>query len=264
MADRGALEPRPGPPRWPDPPPEPSRGSRALAVVRALRDGGWLRPRRIGCLLLVLLVLVWLALWALSSAVNSTIAVLDPPPPPITGNPLAPVAPTTPAGSGSYVLDRITQRGQLYVAIRNQDVPGVAERVRGAGTGSNNTEFGHYTGFDLALLEHLAKDLGVDLADIRMKRVSASFGESMLQPDRGEADLLLGGYEITPQRRAVVDVAGPYLTDPDYGFGLPPDDEVFRERVNAVLCRAIEEGTWADLHQQYLGAPAPAPPPLPC
>lgn len=233
---------------WPEQPagPGPRPGDRVWAVLRILHRRGWLRPRRIGCLLLVLVLLCFAALWVVSSAINATVAVFNPAPPTVSGSPHDTIAPARPPSSGSPAVDRITQRGRLIVAV--QQVPGLAEGSVAAG----------FSGFDIELLELVAQDLGVDPARTAFKPLPAGSLESAL--NRKEVDLVLGGYEITPQRRASVGVAGPYLVNPDYGFGLPPDDEVFRQRVNAVLRKAIEDGTWARLYAEHLRSPAPVPP----
>ncbi|HET9117798.1 MAG TPA: transporter substrate-binding domain-containing protein, partial [Pseudonocardiaceae bacterium] len=97
--------------------------------------------------------------------------------------------------------DRVTQRGKLIVAI--QEVPGLAQRSSGSST---------YTGFEIALLDLIAHDLGVDPARTNFKPLPASVREAAL--DRGEADLLLGGYEIPATQSSIVSTAGPYLVRP--------------------------------------------------
>jgi len=91
MADRGPLIP------WPDPPPgsKPSPATRAWIVLRTLRARGWLRPRRLGCLFLIFVMLFLLTLWALGSAVNGITAAFRNDPPPVAGSPFDPVSPTS-------------------------------------------------------------------------------------------------------------------------------------------------------------------------
>ncbi len=298
-----------------------------------MRRRGWLRPKRIGCLLVVLVIA---ALWVLAQIVDGASALFRDDPAPVTGSPFDTVAPALPASSGSPTIDRVTQRGKLIVAV--QEAPGLAQRTPGSG---------NYTGFDIALLDLIARDLRVDPGATSFKPLAGSSREAALR--RGEADLVLGGYEITPQRRAQVDIAGPYLVralrlavptnsqisglnslgdgdvcaladspsaaaltargvglqtratlagcvnllggpveavagdeaavaamlaeapgrmrmvgEPlgttEYGIGLAPGDQVLRERVTAVLRRAIDDGTWARLHAQYLSTPVPNPP----
>lgn len=323
---------------WPDPPPGPKapRGTRVWTVLRALRAGGWLRPRRIGCLLVVLVILLYAALWALSSAVSGIAAVFRNDPGPVAGGPFPTATPTSPTSTGPPGPDLI-MGGKLLVAV--QDAPGLAEHAPGSGS---------YAGFDIALLNLIARDLGVDSAAISFKPAPTSIAVGMLT--RGEANLALGGFVITPQRRAEVGIAGPYLVSPlrlavpsnspvtgldslgqadvcaardspaaaaladrlgdrlttraslsgcanllgtsvtaivgddlalrhlpatasgalrvvgeplgatEYGIAVTPDDDVLRQRVNAVLRTAIDDGTWARLYTEYLGTPAPAPP----
>ncbi len=301
-----------------------------------MRQHGWLRPRRLGCLLVLLVMLGFVVLWVLGRVVDGVTDLFGDHPAPVAGSPFDTVAPPLPASSGSPAIDRITRRGKLIVAI--QEAPGLAQRSPGSSD---------YTGFDIALLGLIARDLGVDPAATSFKPLTAGSREAAL--GRGEADLVLGGYEITPQRRDQVGIAGPYLVRPlrlavpanspvtglsslgpgevcapadspavpalaargvglqtratldacvnllrgrveaiaddqagvaavlakapgtlrligeplgttEYGIGLPPGDQVLRERVTAVLRRAIDDDTWARLYAQHLGTPVPDPP----
>jgi ABC-type amino acid transport substrate-binding protein len=174
-----------------------SLGSRVWAALGLMRRHGWLRPKRVGCLLVVFVIA---ALWLGGQAVDRINTLFAAPV--VAGNPFGTVAPARPASSGSPTIDRITQRGRLIVAI--QDIPGLSQR-------SSNS--GSYTGFDVALVELVAHDLGVDPARTSFKPLPASVREAAL--DRGEADLALGGYQIgyqsTGGQPATVAAAGPYL-----------------------------------------------------
>ena len=216
-----------------------------------MRRRGWLGPRRIGCLLVLLVIVVIAALWVLGRAVNGATDLFHDHPAPVAGSPFDTVAPARPASSGSPTIDRIVQRGKLIVAI--QEAPGLAQRSPGSGG---------YTGFDIAMVDLITRDLGVDPARTSVKRLAGGRREAALC--RGEADLALGGYQITAAHSAKVSIAGPYLVlgSTEYGIGLPPGDPVLRERVTAVLRRAIDDGTWTRLYAQYLGTPVPNPPVL--
>lgn len=239
---------------WPDPPPgsRPSRGRRAWQVYRELRRRGVLTVRRLGCAVLVLIVVTVAALALLDRAADRITALFVDEPDVVAGSPFDTVAPSTPAGSGSEVVDRIAARDRLIVAV--QQVPGLVQRDQATGD---------YTGFDIALLGLVARELGVDPERTTFKPLPAGIREGALE--RGEVDLVAGGYEMTDQRRAEVAFAGPYLVSPDsthYGFGLPAGDEVLRDRVQAALRTAVDDGTWARLYAEHLGTPVPAPPPL--
>lgn len=196
MADRGSLRP------WPDLPPGQKAlpGTRAWSMLRTLRARGWLRPRRLGCLFLVLLLLLFLVLWLLGSAVNGISEAFRNDPPPVAGSPFDTVAPSRPPTSAPPGADLITH-GRLIVAV--QEVPGLAERASGSSS---------YTGFDIALLDLIARNLGVDPARTSFKPVPASIGAGMLA--RREADLALGGFEITPGQDSDIGIVGPYLVSP--------------------------------------------------
>jgi glutamate transport system substrate-binding protein len=157
-----------------------------------------LRPKRVGCLLIVLVIA---ALWVLSQAVHGVTALFRDDPPPVAGGPFDTLAPARPASSGSPTIDRIALRGKLIVAIH--EVPGLAQRT---------PDSGGYTGFDVALLGLIARDLGVDPARTTFKPLPASSREAAA--GTADVDLVLGGYEITAARSAKVGIAGPYLVRP--------------------------------------------------
>jgi glutamate transport system substrate-binding protein len=170
-----------------------SPGGRLRSALVLMHRHGWLRPRRIGCLLVVLVIA---AMWLARQAVDGFNTLFAPPV--VPGSPLDTVAPARPASSGSPTIDRIAQRGRLIVAI--QDMPGLAQR-------SSNS--GSYTGFDVALAELIARDVGVDPARTNFKPLPAGVRDAAL--DRGEADLALGGYQIAGGQHTNVAAAGPYL-----------------------------------------------------
>lgn len=193
------------------------------------------------------MVLVIAAIWLVGRVVDEVNSLFSPPP--VAGNPFSPVTPARPASSGSPTIDRIIQRNKLVVAI--QEAPRLAQR---------SSDPGGYTGFDIALLELIARDLAVDPARTSVKPLPPGAREGALE--RSDVDLALGGYEITAAPRATTGIAGPYLVlgRTEYGIGLPPGDPVLRDRITAVLRRAIDDGTWARLYAQYLGSPVPSPP----
>jgi ABC-type amino acid transport substrate-binding protein len=234
-------------PEAPSPPgPDPSPGNLPRPMMQVIRRRRWLRPRRIGCLLVVLLLA---AAWLLGRAVDGVTAVFSDHPAPVAGSPFDPVAPAHPVSSGSPSIDRIALRGKLIVAV--VQAPGRAQPAPG---------LQGYIGFDIALLGLIAQDLGVDPARTSFKALAAGSREPAL--GRGEVDLVLGD-EITPSATATIGIAGPYLVrgkNTQYGVGLPPGDPVLHERVTTVLRRAIVDGTWARLYKEYLGTPVPSPP----
>jgi len=321
---------------WPELPPgsRPAPAVQAWRAYRDLRRRGVLTLRRLGCAVLVLVLVAGAGLLLLGRAADGVASFFQAEPEPVTGNPFDTVAPSTSASSGSELVDRITARDRLIVAVR--EVPGLLDR---------DPATGEYTGFDVALLDLLARDLGVDPARTSFKPLPGGSGEAALE--RGDVDLVAGGYEITDQRRSAVAFAGPYLVVPQrlavpagsrvsgldslgggrvcavegsaaarsvaaqigeqlvtrgslracvgilsdrvvaitgderalqaieelstvgpvvgetrYGIGLPRSDDVLRERVQSVLRRAAEDGTWARLYAEHLGTPVPVPPPL--
>ncbi|MBV9139894.1 MAG: transporter substrate-binding domain-containing protein [Pseudonocardiales bacterium] len=206
---------------WPEPEPTPSASTWSRSAQsqsdaqRSTPRSGQRRPGRIGCLLIVLVIA---ALWVQNRIVDTVIDLFRNHPAPVAGSTFDKVAPAPRASSGSPTIDRIVGShqivgggqtvggGQLRIAIEEQlrvaieEAPGLAQR---------SPESGRYTGFDIALLGLIARDLGADPARTSFKPVPTINREGDL--DRGEVDLVLGGYEITPARSAKVGIAGPYL-----------------------------------------------------
>jgi glutamate transport system substrate-binding protein len=148
-----------------------------------------LTVRRFGCAVLVLIVVAVAALALLDRAADGVAALFVDEPDAVAGSPFDTVAPSTPAGSGSEVVDRIVARDRLIVAV--QEVPGLVE---------HDPATGEYTGFDIALLDLVARGLGADPERTSFKPLPAGSREAALE--RGEVDLVAGEYEITDQRRA--------------------------------------------------------------
>lgn len=187
---------------WPDLPAgqRPGRGDRLWLAVRRLRRRGVLTVWRLGCALLVLVFVVVGGLVLLDRALDGVSAMFGDEPEPVPGGPFDTVVPRPPASSGSQIIDRITRRGKIIVAVH--EVPRLAEPARGAG----------WTGFDIALLGLVARDLRVEFSNTDFVPIDSSSREAALM--RGEVDLVLGGYAITEERRSVVTFAGPYLRSP--------------------------------------------------
>lgn len=303
-------------------------------MLRRLREGGWLRPRRIGCLLVLLLVLLIIVLWMVNSAINGVTAVIRNDPDPVQGGPFPTATPSS--APGRTPSTGLISDGKLRVAV-----------PEGFGPARGAAGAGDYAGFDLALLRLVADDLGAASVDTG-KQAPVKTRVGMLS--RGEADLAL--FEITPQLRRDVDIVGPYLVDDlrlvvpatspatgldslgegkvcaprdspavtgltsrlgerlitrahldscadllgtrvagivgdeitlrslprmangelhmvgdplgktEYGIGVPPGVTGRHERVEAALRRAIDNGTWKQRYETYLGRPAPDPPAL--
>lgn len=159
---------------------------------------GRLRPQRVGCLLIVIVIA---ALWVLNQAVHEVTALFSDHPAPVHGGPFDTVTPARRASSGSPTIDRIALRRKLIVAI--QEAPGLVQRA---------PDSGGYTGFDVALLALIARDLGADPARTIFKALPEGSRETAA--GTADVDLVLGGYEITPARSAKVAIAGPYLVRP--------------------------------------------------
>ena len=65
------------------------------------------------------------------------------------------------------------------------------------------------SGFDVEIAKLLAADLGIDTDDIEWVETISDNREPFLE--EGKVDLVLATYSITPERRAIVGQAGPYM-----------------------------------------------------
>jgi glutamate transport system substrate-binding protein len=90
-----------------------------------------------------------------------------------------------------------TPGGQLTIGI-SFDQPGIALRT-------GNT----YSGFDVDTARYIAAALGVPASNITWKKADGDERQRLLTS--GEADLVVSTFSITPERRRVVDFAGPYF-----------------------------------------------------
>lgn len=328
----------PPPPHWPALPSgrPPSGWEKLWQALRVIRQRRLITGKRIGCAILVLLLIAVAALFAVSKIVNEISDVFTDDPEPVAGSPFDTVAPTTSPQSDSAAIDRT--QGRDYVIVAIQESPGLADK---------NSETREWTGFDVEIVKLIARDLGLDPERTQWKEIPGGDRESAV--NRKDADLIVGNFEITDARRAAVGIAGPYLASdirlavkagspvtslegvgdgkvcavkgsqgeqiaravigdrlrtrnsvsgcravegaaPEvvvgderllrttlgedftivgaslgtvgYGIGLAPDDDTFRNRVQDVLRRIETDGSWTRLYDQYLGAPAPPPPPL--
>lgn len=68
---------------------------------------------------------------------------------------------------------------------------------------------GKYSGFDVDVATYVAKQLGYKPSQINWKQTPSADRENALQ--RGDVDLVVASYSITPEREQKVDFAGPYL-----------------------------------------------------
>jgi glutamate transport system substrate-binding protein len=74
-------------------------------------------------------------------------------------------------------------------------------------------------------------------------------------------DAILKGYAA--QQPDKVKVVGKTFSTEKYGVGLAKDDKALRDKVNAIITKAEQDGTWKTIYDDTLGksgATATAPP----
>jgi glutamate transport system substrate-binding protein len=107
---------------------------------------------------------------------------------------LALVATVTACGSGS------ASGGSSRITIGIKfDQPGLGLK----------TPDGTYTGFDVDVARYIAGQLGYDENEIEWRQAPSAERENLLA--RGDVDLIVASYSITPERKDKVDFAGPYF-----------------------------------------------------
>ena len=70
-------------------------------------------------------------------------------------------------------------------------------------------EDGSMSGFDVAVAEYVAQELGYAPEDIEWKEAPSNQRETLIQ--NGQVDFIVGTYSITDSRKERIDFAGPYL-----------------------------------------------------
>jgi len=68
---------------------------------------------------------------------------------------------------------------------------------------------GSFSGFDIDVAKYVAKELGVDEANIEFKEANSAEREGLIE--RGEVDYIVASYSITDTRKEKVNFAGPYF-----------------------------------------------------
>ncbi|TCO52644.1 glutamate ABC transporter substrate-binding protein [Actinocrispum wychmicini] len=102
---------------------------------------------------------------------------------------------TTSGGSG--LVAKAKNDKKLVVGIKF-DQPGLGLK----------TPDGKYTGFDVDVATYVAKQLGVDAANITWKEAQSAERENLIK--KGEVDFIVATYSITDKRKNDVSFAGPY------------------------------------------------------
>ena len=102
------------------------------------------------------------------------------------------------AAAGSSQLLADAADGKLTVGIKF-DQPGLALKKPD----------GSFAGFDVEVAKYVAKQLGVDPANIEFKESKSAEREGLIE--RGEVDYIVATYSITDDRKQKVNFAGPYI-----------------------------------------------------
>lgn len=103
----------------------------------------------------------------------------------------------TPSLQDSATYREARKRGYLAIGVKS-DQPGLSEVV--------NEEKETYRGFDIEIAKAVAEYLGFE--KIQFQTVNTASREYRLR--KGDVDLIVASYSITPERKEQVDFAGPY------------------------------------------------------
>ncbi|WP_075894631.1 transporter substrate-binding domain-containing protein [Actinomadura sp. CNU-125] len=92
---------------------------------------------------------------------------------------------------------------KLVIGV-NTDQPGLGEKISETGK-----SYDAYAGFDIRVAKEIARNLGVNAANVSFEPVTSSNREELLE--KGKVDLIVASYSITPDRkRDGVLFGGPY------------------------------------------------------
>lgn len=187
-------------PNWPALPSgrPPSGWEKFLHALRMLRQRRLLTGKRIGCAILLLVAIAIAGLFAVSKIVNEISDIFSDDPEPVAGSPFETVPTSTTPQSDSDAINRT--QGRDYVIVAVQEAPGLAEK---------NSDTREWSGFDVEIVKAIARDLGLNPDRTQWKEIPGGDRENAV--NRRDADLIIGNFEITDERRAQVGIAGPYL-----------------------------------------------------
>ncbi|MBE1534803.1 transporter substrate-binding domain-containing protein [Actinomadura algeriensis] len=106
-------------------------------------------------------------------------------------------------GVGTDEVESVAAMEELVIGV-NTDQPGLGEKVSDSGN-----SYDAFAGFDIRVAKEIARNLGVNAANVSFKAVSSSNRERLL--GNGEVDLVVASYSITPERKLKnVAFGGPY------------------------------------------------------
>lgn len=114
---------------------------------------------------------------------------------------------------GAARPDSLVDKDELVVAIRS-DVPLISFKGRG----------GAYDGFNIDVAEDLVSRLGK-----RIRWLEIKAGDQLTVLTDGRADLVFAHMSVTPERKKVIDFAGPYHVDFQDIAVRPADRKVIRD-----------------------------------
>jgi glutamate transport system substrate-binding protein len=114
--------------------------------------------------------------------------------------------------SGSPVLEKAKKAGKINIGVKF-DQPGLGNMP----VGKDKPE-----GFDVEIAKMIAAKLGFSTDQINWTETVSANREPFIQ--NGKIDMLVATYTINPERKKVVDFAGPYYVT-GQGFLVPADNE---------------------------------------
>jgi glutamate transport system substrate-binding protein len=134
-----------------------------------------------------------------------------------------------------------TPGGRLTIGI-SFDQPGIALKT-------GNT----YTGFDVDTARYIAAALGVPASNITWKKADGDERQRLLTS--GEADLVVSTFSMTPERKQVVDFAGPYFVAHQDLLVRRNDEDITGPRTlnGRVLCSVPGTTSAALVKERYKG-----------
>ncbi|QFG25499.1 glutamate ABC transporter substrate-binding protein [Actinomadura sp. WMMB 499] len=154
-------------------------------------------------------------------------------------------------GVGSSDAESVADMEKLVIGV-NGDRPGVGLRIAESG------DYDAFEGFDVRVAKEIARNLGVNAADVSFREVTSGNRETLLA--NGDVDLVVAGYSITPERKLKAAFAGPYYVAHQDLMVREADADAIRsihDLVGKRVCRVEGSTSFPRIHDEQGVAAVP-------
>ncbi|GGV02937.1 ABC transporter substrate-binding protein [Actinomadura cremea] len=155
-------------------------------------------------------------------------------------------------GVGSGDAESVAAKEELVIGV-NRDQPGVGQRIADSGN-----SYDAFLGFDIRVAKEIARNLGVNAADVSFREVTSDNREELL--DSGDVDLVVASFSITPERQLEATFAGPYYVSHQDLMVRKADEAAIRsihDLAGRRVCRVAGSTSFPRIHDEQGVAAVP-------